>query len=330
MQNLGTLDNRYTLLRLILNDADRDYYTGRDNENQNNYIIAIKVNNPGNNNNDFPANEINILNQLNALNNPFILRFINHGNGPLILQNEEPRDVAYLVFENADLNFSLYECVTLGGFQERQAKLIFKKILNGIQAIHNANICHRDINLSNIIFDAHYNPRIFSFAFSCINANNLQGRGGIVRFAPPEIFANQPYNGFKYDIFSLGQLLFILVNGRFGFESARNGDHLYGLIRNHQYNEYWQQMLQNNLNPSESFKRLFVRMVAHNPNDRPTINEILNGEWMQEINNLNAEDMNILENQVQQELQNRRNNFLQNQQQQIQQQNMELEENQYR
>ena len=258
------------------------------------------------------------------------MRLVNYGNGPLILQNEQPRNVAYLVFEDAYINFSLHDCLTLGRFQERHAKLIFKKILNGIQAIHNANICHRDINLSNIIFDAHYNPRIFSFAFSCINANNLQGRGGIVRFAPPEIFANQPYNGFKYDIFSLGQLLFILVNGRFGFESARNGDHLYGLIRNHQYNEYWQQMLQNNLNPSESFKRLFVRMVAHNPNDRPTINEILNGEWMQEINNLNAEDMNILENQVQQELQNRRNNFLQNQQQQIQQQNMELEENQYR
>ena len=95
MQNLGTLDNRYTLLRLILNDADRDYYTGRDNDNQNNYIIAIKVDNPVNNNNDFPANEINILNQLNVLNDTFILTFINHGNGPLILQHEEPRNAAY-------------------------------------------------------------------------------------------------------------------------------------------------------------------------------------------------------------------------------------------
>ena len=71
-------------------------------------------------------------------------------------------------------------------------------------------------------------------------------------------------------------------------------------------------------------------MVDFNPNGRLSINEILNGQWMQEINNLNAEDMNILENQVRQELQNRRNNFLQNQQQQIQQQNMGLEENQYR
>ena len=306
MQNLGTLDNRYTILRLISNDADRNYYAGRDNENQNNYIIVIKVNNPGGNNNDFPANEINILNQLNALNNPFILRFINHWNGQLNLQDQEPINVAYLVFEHAELNFSLYECVTFSEFQERNAKLIFKKILKGIQVIHNANICHRDINLSNIIFDAHFNPRIFSFAFSCLNANNLQDRGGIVQFAPPEIFANQPYNGFKYDIFSLGQLLFMLVNGKFGFQSSHNNDHNYARIRNHQYEAYWQHVLEQNLNPSESFKTLFVRMVSHNPNERPTINGILNDVWMQEINNLNAEDMNNLENQVQQELQNRR------------------------
>ncbi len=319
MQNLGTLDNRYTILRLISNDADRDYYAGRDNENQNNYIIAIKVNNPGGNDNDFPANEINILNQLNVLNDPFILTFINHGNGQLILQHEEPRNVAYLVFENADLNFSLHECLTLGGFQERQAKLIFKKILNGIQAIHNANICSRGIRPGKIIFDDNYNPKIYSFDFSCLNANNLQDRGGKREFAPPEIFENHPYNGFKYDIFSLGQLLFMLVNGKFGFQSSHNNDHLYVLIRNHQYNAYWHQMLQQNLNPSGSFKNLFVRMVAHNPNERPTINGILNDVWMQEINNLNAEDMNNLENQVQQELQNRRNNLLQNQQQQVHQ-----------
>jgi serine/threonine protein kinase len=278
MQNLGTLDNRYTILRLISNDADRNYYAGRDNENQNNYIIVIKVNNPGGNNNDFPANEINILNQLNALNNPFILRFINHGNGPLILQNEEPRDVAYLVFENADLNFSLYECVTLGGFQERQAKLIFKKILNGIRAIHNAGICHRDIKPSNILLDENYNPKIGDYYFACQNANNIQQFVGAINYMAPEIILHQPYDGIKSDIFSLGQLLFNLVTGRHGFKIAKENDPLYSLIRQQNYTEYWNRPEIAQLNLSDSFKNLFVKMVAFNPNERPTIDEILNSE----------------------------------------------------
>ena len=324
MQNLGTLDNRYTLLLLAFDNINRSYYIARDNQNQIQYIIAIKGNNPDDNNNDFPANEINILNILHNVNNPYILHFINHGNGPLILQNEQPRNVAYLVFEDAYINFSLTDCLTLGRFQERHAKLIFKKILNGIQAIHNNNYCHRNISLSNIIFDHNYNPKIYSFDFSCLNANNLQDFVGSLQFTPPEIFATQPYNGFKYDIFSLGQLLFCLVVGRFGFQSSRDNDNHYTLIRTHQYDAYWQLVLPQNLNLSESFKNLFLRMVDFDPNGRLTIEQILNDEWMQEINNLSAEDMNILENEVRHELDNRRNHVLPNQQQiphQIHQQN---------
>ena len=70
MQNLGTLDNRYTLLLLAFNNINRSYYIARDNQNQIQYIIAIKGNNPDDNNNDFPANEINLLNILHNVNNP--------------------------------------------------------------------------------------------------------------------------------------------------------------------------------------------------------------------------------------------------------------------
>ena len=315
MQNLGTLDNRYTIISLVLNNINRSYYTAKDNQNDIRYIIAIKENNPNDNNNDFPANEINILNILNNHNNPYILRLVHNGNGQLILQNEQPRNAAYLVFEDAFIDFSLHDCFILGRFQERHAKLIFKKILNGIKAIHDANYCYRNISLSNIIFDHNYNPKIYSFDFSCLNANNLLDMLGILQFTPPEIFANQPYSGFKYDIFSLGQLLFCLVVGIFGFQSSRDNDNHYTLIRNQQYDAYWQLILPQNLVLSNSFKNLFIRMVNFNPNGRPSIEEILNDEWMQEINNLSAEDMHILENEVRQELHHRRDNVLLNQQQ---------------
>ena len=192
--------------------------------------------------------------------------------------------------------------------QEKHAKLIFKKILNGIQAIHNANIFHRDINPDTIIFDEFDNPKIYSFDLSCLNANNLLDIRGQEEFAPPEIYTNKPYNGFKYDIFSLGQLLFYLVNGILGFNSSQKNDKYYSQIMKKRYDAYWKLVLQHTPEPSESFKRLFLKMVAFRPEERPTIDDILNDEWMQEINNLNDGDMNILENEVSQELQNRRNN----------------------
>jgi len=121
----------------------------------------------------------------------------------------------------------------------------------------------------------------------------------------PEIILHQPYDGIKSDIFSLGQLLFNLVTGRHGFKIAKENDPLYSLIRQQNYTEYWNRPEIAQLNLSDSFKNLFVRMVAFNPNERPTIDEILNSEWMQEINNLNAEQMNTLENEVRNELEHR-------------------------
>ena len=46
---------------------------------------------------------------------------------------------------------------------------------------------------------------------------------------------------------------------------------------------------------------LFINMVAYKPNERPSIKEILNSEWMKEIRNMNAEQLEQLENEVREE-----------------------------
>ena len=92
-----------------------------------------------------------------------------------------------------------------------------------------------------------------------------------------------------------------LVTGKLGFSSVKEHDKLYKFIMNHEYEKYWEKhrtFVKKNFNLSESFKKLFVRMVAYDPNERPLIDEILNDEWMQEINNLNDEQINILENEI--------------------------------
>ena len=54
----------------------------------------------------------------------------------------------------------------------------------------------------------------------------------------PEIIREQPYNPVKCDIFSLGQLLFSLVTGILGFNSSRENDPDYTLIRQRNYEEF--------------------------------------------------------------------------------------------
>jgi len=287
MQNLGTLDDQYTILSLKYNTGFRRGYHARQNQNQNDYLIELPINN---NINAFPANEINILNILQNIDNPNILHYIGNGNGPLVLNNQPPINKPYLVFEYVPKNI-LFDYIFAGAFTEKHSKLIFKKILNGIRSIHNAGICHRDIKPENILLDENYNPKIYDYSFACLNANNIQEFVGTISYSAPEILLNQPYDGIKCDIFSLGQLLFNLVNQIFGFQSAREDDQHYTLIRQQNYAEYWNSPAFAQLNLSNNFKNLFVRMVAFNPNERPTIDEILNDEqWRVEVE---LEDMKI-------------------------------------
>ena len=71
-----------------------------------------------------------------------------------------------------------------------------------------------------------------------------------------------------------------------GFKSSNDDDQYYAFIRNHQINEYWNQEQFQNLNLTNDFKDLYIRMVAFNPNERPIIEEILSHPWMEEIINL--------------------------------------------
>ena len=222
MQNLGNLNNQYTLLSIKYRDNTCIAYSTRHNQNNNNYIIEFR-------DNKIPANEINILNILNNVNNPNILHFIENGNGLLTLNNQQPINRPFIIFENAP-KFPLFYYIKIGRFTEKQAKFIFRKILNGIRGMHNTGICHRNINSENILFDENYNPKISSFYFSCFNVNNLQEFVGTRSYTTPEILRHLPYDGIISDIFSLGQLLFTLVTGIFGFNSSSENEVIYSLL----------------------------------------------------------------------------------------------------
>ena len=293
MQNLGTIANTFTVLEQKVKDAMYKVYSARHNQTQVLHLIEVYKNPP-------PANLMNIMNNLIALNHPYVIHVISQGNGLIVLNNRPQVNRPYIVYENVTHSY-LSDYIHIQRFTERQSKLIFKKILEGVRALHNANICHRDLNPENILLDENYNPKIIDFYISCMNMNNLQGHAGTKSYTAPEVLANQPYDGILADIFSLGQLLFNLVAGQFGFHSSAPNDQLYGLIMAQNFAQYWQHFA--NLNLTQEFRNLFIRMVNPNPAQRPTIAQILNDAWMQEINNLNPQQMDALENEVRNEFQ---------------------------
>ena len=111
--------------------------------------------------------EVEILNELkkkNKIDN--IVNLIDSGFGDIILGHSSIKR-HYLILEYAPKgDLSRYIKIPERGFKEEHAKLIFNKILKGVQDIHKTGICHRDLKTQNILLDNQYNPKICDFGFA--------------------------------------------------------------------------------------------------------------------------------------------------------------------
>ena len=95
---------------------------------------------------------------------------------------------------------------------------------------------------------------------------------------PPEIKELKTYDGQKADMFSVGVILFIIVQGIFPFSEAKPDEYFYKMIVEKDFAKYWSKTGGENL--STEFKDLIIKMLSYNPNERPTVNELVNHPWM--------------------------------------------------
>ena len=109
-------------------------------------------------NKDILINEINILEDLKkGEKNP--IQFIPY----LYDSNRNANERLYYTIDYFSKGNLLDYIQNSDKFSERQAKIIFKKIVEGIKFCHNKNICHLDIKPANIIFDNKFEPIIIDF-----------------------------------------------------------------------------------------------------------------------------------------------------------------------
>ena len=309
------IDNKYEIERIIDSGGYGDIYLVINIINKIKYASKVLKKERASifDKNSF-ENEINILKKLSQKDNinKYISRLIAHGNGEIKKKDEkieQPIYRHYLVidyFENGNLFYYIDKMDN--GMEEKHAKIIFKKILEGIQFCHKNNICHLDIKTENILLDKDFNPIIIDFGLSheCKDSMiNLDKGHGTYKYMCPEIIGkkNITCNGIKADIFSLGVLLFNLVTGKFCFPFAYKQDPCYKDIIKKNYKSFWETVKKNRTKKflSEELKDLYVQMIAREPEERPSIGKILEMKWMKDID---EDEYKKLENDLKNEFSN--------------------------
>jgi serine/threonine protein kinase len=180
-------------------------------------------------------------------------------------------------FVQGGLLFDL--CQTMGQMGEDAGRFFLHQMLDSLEYMHNKRVVHRDLKLENILIDDQLNLKVADFGFACYKSiDTLKSYRGTMTYMAPEIKEGKQYKGTEVDVFSIGVILFIIVQGIFPFKEARKEEYFYNLLLSGKIDTYFQKVNGNNL--SAEFKDIILKFFAYDGANRPTIEQIRAHPWM--------------------------------------------------
>ena len=313
---LGMLDNKYILVKELYSNDTSQTYKVFDSFTEKEFIAKI-FNTDINSDNT----EIEINKTISRNGSPLFLKYINFFSGPFILDEIEEYNRHYILFEYANKgNLMEYLNIKNSGFIEKIAKIIFFKILKTIQVLQELGICLKNIKLENILLDGNdFDLKLSNFEYASIFLNKkgekilLQEKVMTFSNAAPEVNKGMKYCGEKAHVFNLGLLLFSLISGSHGFNATKTqssstdrNEQLYKLIKENKLQTFWKLIeARTGKKFSPELKKLLIKMLAINPKERPTLEEIYKDEWMKEIISLSENELKNYEQVYINEMKNR-------------------------
>jgi len=167
---------------------------------------------------------------------------------------------------------TLYELITTETkLSEEQSKDIFHQVISALEYLHQIGIVHRDIKPENIYIDNNNMVRIGDLGLSSVTIGLLTTQCGTLTYCSPEIISNSPYDGKLSDIWSCGVLLYVMVTGRVPWTAKQTAI-------------LTEQIKKAKIAPPTGISAqcldLITKMMAVDPEKRPSCQEILNHPWL--------------------------------------------------
>jgi len=210
-------------------------------------------------------------------------KMLNHPNIGCFIEEFESEKCYFLVFERIygkDL-YSTIEKRQFVPFEDKDAKAIFKQILEAVLYCHSKGVIHRDIKLENILMDATGHVTLIDFGLCDITfypGQDSEKFCGSMDYVAPEVVSKRTYNGKQADCFSLGVVLFTLLFAEFPFVAQDRVNCIKTGKLQPIPNFSESKMRRFQVDPQT--KDLILRMVREDPNKRIPLEEIKDHPWL--------------------------------------------------
>ncbi|XP_065088013.1 testis-specific serine/threonine-protein kinase 6-like [Ochlerotatus camptorhynchus] len=109
-----------------------------------------------------------------------------------------------------------------GIVKESQAKRWFAQLVSALKYLHSIDIAHRDLKCENILISKKGTILLADFGFARVcgeeNGNFSCTYCGSAAYAAPEVILGKPYNPMWADVWSLGIILYVMLNAAMPFD----------------------------------------------------------------------------------------------------------------
>ena len=156
-------------------------------------------------------------------------------------------------------------------FDQKTTAQFLRETISAVKYLHEHHVIHRDIKPENILLDHDYRVKLSDFGWSnfCDENEKRKTFCGTPEYLSPEMVKKLPHD-YRVDIWSLGVLLFECLAGYPPF-TGQSEDELFKNIR--QLKIHWP------IDFPPLAKNLVMKILKLNPNERPSLDEILKHSW---------------------------------------------------
>jgi calcium-dependent protein kinase len=210
-----------------------------------------------------------------------VLNIADHPNFIKFYETYNDEQFFHIVTENYEAD-DLYTQITDGKIiNEVEASFIIYKIASALSHLHHMQLLHGSVKPENVILENISNDvKVID-----IGLNKYIDKDSLVAFRENSPFEDtnrtKAIYDSKFDIWSLGVLLYFILSGEFPFLSKGNVVDLYARLKDEEVkyeNKCWASV-------SNQVKELLVTLLNSDPSKRPSAAVLLNDPWFKNIHN---------------------------------------------